>query len=315
MEIPSKFFRFELQEILETAKKNIEYNRKIKNSKYIYATTKKYKYHTEMWLPNTPINLDILADPEVAKLRAKDRGKSLNRELNILNSVRRTRASIFGYAAMNPFTHFVTFTQNCSKCIWKCAQSPCSVDGPHKKVDCNTTRCDCPPMFCDRFNLEMFDKRVSTWLKNTKTRHSPDLEFLLVFEKHKTGAFHAHAFIKGYTVKMTQATDHFTLNSTFHDKRPVYNMPGWKFGYSTAKIIGQTKDDNIKTAGYLTKYITKDTITDLNKHRYKVSRGLNKPFKGRNPDNVPFDDLNAIDSAYECEYGYKLQYDNRALLP
>lgn len=318
MQIPEKilqpYLRMEVQTLLAKAKENIEYSRTLKNSKYIYATTRKYQYHTEMWLPKNPINLDILTDPKLVEKRTKNRGKSLNRDVNIDNSVRRTRQMIFGYAAMNSFSHFVTFTQNCSKCIWKCAQKPCTISGPHKKTACNTTRCDCPPLFCDRFNIESFDKRVSTWLKNTRTRISPDLEFLLVFEKHETGAFHAHALIRNYTGQMEQATDHFTHKFTYHDKRPVFNMPGWSFGYSTAKIIGQTKDDNIKTAGYLTKYITKDTITDLNKHRYKVSRALYKPSKGRNPDFIAPDRLDLIEAAYESDYGYKLQFDN-GLLP
>ncbi len=168
-------------------------------------------------------------------------------------------------------------------------------------------------MFCDRYNLELFEKRITTWLKHMKARKYPDLEFLLVFEKHKSGAFHAHALILGYDGEMLPATDHFTLKPTIRSNRPVFNMPGWKFGYSTAKIIGQSKEDSKNTAGYLAKYITKETITDLNKHRYKASRGLVKPLKGRNPDYINLDDLSAIDSAYESEYGIKLQLDNEKL--
>lgn len=329
MNILPKYFENELKPKLEKLKENIQYTKNRKNSPYIYATTRKYKYHTEVWIPDTPINLDNLTHPDVIAKRSRARGTSMNRDISIENSVRRTRQTIFGYAAMNPFQYFATFTHNCSRCIWKCSQKPCSIAGPHSKKQCNTVSCDCPSMFCDRFNLELVDKRVTNWLKNQKKRGSPDMEYLLVYEKHKCGdckrrkakscnhdvprAYHAHALILGYDGTMDSATDHFTLKPTMHDKRPVFNMPGWPFGYSTAKIIGQTKDDNIRTSGYLTKYITKDTITDLNKHRYRVSRGLLKPSSDRNPEYINPDALIAVDTAYDGKYGTKIQFDNGKL--
>ena len=73
------------------------------------------------------------------------------------------------------------------------------------------------------------------------------LMYLIVPELHKDGAIHMHGLISG-KVELVDS-GHKTNDKT------IYNMPQWKYGYSTAiELTG----DRQAVAKYITKYISKD---------------------------------------------------------
>ena len=128
-------------------------------------------------------------------------------------------------------------------------------------------------------------KPVQNWLKNLVKRHG--VQYLFVAEHHKSGAIHFHGLIKddslylkdsgtkiykGYKKPMKDITA-IRRGLNLSDGKIVYNMPNWKFGYTTCiKCYG----DPMNTAFYVTKYITKDCKKIFGKFFWH-SRGLKKP--------------------------------------
>lgn len=157
-------------------------------------------------------------------------------------SIRRTRQLIADYVLCNEFDLFCTFTFD-------------------------------PKKFKERFNFTSCYLRMSRWLDYQRHSHSPDLRYLVVPEKHKSGAYHFHALISHY-------------NGLLHDSghknnnRPVFNISGWRVGFSTAVRI--PKEDIPKVSNYVRKYITKDMSREFGRKRFLASRNLEKPIKKYN---------------------------------
>lgn len=156
------------------------------------------------------------------------------------SSLQRTKTKITDYTLANNFELFTTFTFN--------------------------------PELVDSMDIDLCKRKMSNWLSNQK-KTSPNLQYLIVAEKHKSGRIHFHALFKNYRGKIT--------NSKRAVKgRTVYNIDGWRYGFSTA-----VKIDNIqKVSTYMQKYITKDMLKMSNKKRFWCSRGLIKPIVDYNVD-------------------------------
>lgn len=98
----------------------------------------------------------------------------------------------------------------------------------------------------DRYNRSEIKAKFKTWLKNKVARNN--LKYLFIPEEHKDGAIHMHGLISG-DLKLVDS-------GKKDDKgRTVYNLPEWKYGFSTAVIIDNGAEFVSK---YVTKYITKD---------------------------------------------------------
>ena len=100
----------------------------------------------------------------------------------------------------------------------------------------------------DRYNVEEVKKAVRKWLNNMTQRKG--IKYLLVPELHEDGALHFHALITKGSLKL--------IDSGHKDKKghTVYNLPQWKYGFSTAI---ETYGDFDGACKYISKYITKDT--------------------------------------------------------
>ena len=124
------------------------------------------------------------------------------------------------------------------------------------------------PKKVDRYSIEATFNTMKYWL-NRQKKHSPDFAYVIVPEFHKDGAIHFHALIRDYNAELKST-------NVFQNGKRVYNLTGFTSGFTNA----QKMDDNQeKTAGYITKYITKDTINRFNKRRYWASKNLQKPVK------------------------------------
>lgn len=149
------------------------------------------------------------------------------------NSISRSRSKVFEYAACNDFDYFVTLTLNPDK--------------------------------YNRYDLSKYIKDLGQFIRNYRRKHDVNIQYLLIPEKHKTGAWHMHGLIKGIP------ENHLCKNSNgYMDWEPYRD----KFGYiSIDKIRSQDA-----VAKYITKYITKALQSDLRdmkeKKVYYNSRGL-----------------------------------------
>lgn len=151
-------------------------------------------------------------------------------------------------------------------------------------------------------NYEECQKKVSKWFQNVKYRYCPDMKYLIVPEQHESGAWHFHAMVSNideFSKKFVPAVNNQEfrkiygkvllnkkgkpvrnkyfgqiLRTSYPDGDIIYNIPSYKFGFSTATRIQDTR----RTVSYVVKYITEDlSKCTFGKRRYLPSRGLNLP--------------------------------------
>lgn len=157
-----------------------------------------------------------------------------------ISSLNRTKTLIKDLVLCNEFDYFCTFTFDPSK--------------------------------VDRFSFPACYSKMSGWLSHQRDNSREkgiEFKYLLIPEQHKSGAWHFHALISGYTgfLKPSKAKTN-TL-------RPIFNITSFRSGFTTAVVI----DSKESVSTYVTKYITKDFIKKFNQRRFFCSRNLVRPEK------------------------------------
>ena len=155
---------------------------------------------------------------------------------NAYRSYRRTKNSIYDYSKQAMWKYFITLTFDGAK--------------------------------VDRYDFSECMKKARKWFNNQRNRKAPDLKYLVVPEQHKDGAWHIHGLLAD--------TGDMTFTDSGHKTKggeTVYNLTGWRYGFSTATKV----KDTYKCSGYICKYITKDLCeVTKGKHRYFVSNNINE---------------------------------------
>lgn len=101
------------------------------------------------------------------------------------------------------------------------------------------------PEKIDRYDGKAVTRALSQWCDNMVRRHG--LRYILVPEQHKDGAFHFHGFFAGDGLKVVDSGVEW-------DGRPVYNLPQWTLGFTTAQRL---YGEYTAAVGYCCKYIGK----------------------------------------------------------
>ncbi len=110
--------------------------------------------------------------------------------------------------------------------------------------------------------LILLRKKLRRWLENQVKRK--DMKYLLIPERHKNGGIHCHALINdcfdmvdsgtrlvtGYNKPVTLKT--IDEKKNLHVRNVVYNIPEWKYGFSTAIPV---ENNSAALAFYITKNI------------------------------------------------------------
>lgn len=154
-----------------------------------------------------------------------------------ISSINRTKSLIRDLVLSNDFEYFCTFTFD-------------------------------PKNVTDRLNYDLCQLKMSKWIHNQKYKN-PNFKYLFIPEQHKNGAWHFHALISNCSARLKDS-HHKSASG-----RPVYNITGYRAGFSTAVPI----DNKSAVANYVTKYITKDFIKQFNRRRFYCSRNLQRPVK------------------------------------
>ena len=202
----------------------------------IYQTGKKRKVNLE-YNPFTD---------EMEKLRTIE-----DAERSAKNSLNRTKQNIYKFSRQVDWEYFITLTFDGSK--------------------------------VNRYDFDECMGKANNWFNNQKKRKAPDLKYLFVPEQHKDGAWHIHGVIadvgemsfadSGRVAIGEKAYIRSDVNSEF---ATIYNLSGWRFGFSTATKVR----DKYKVASYITKYITKDLCKrTFGKKRYYRSRNIPEPIE------------------------------------
>ena len=117
-------------------------------------------------------------------------------------------------------------------------------------------------------NYNEVTAKLRTFIEHLQERKCPDLKYLIVPELHADGKhFHFHGLLADC------GNMRFAFSGKFTNGNPIFNMPDWSLGFTTATRI----QDSQKASSYISKYITKDCAAHLKeKHRYYCSRNCNR---------------------------------------
>ena len=138
------------------------------------------------------------------------------------------------------------------------------------------------PAKIDRYDGAAVTKALGRWCDNMVRRHG--LRYILVPERHKDGAFHFHGFMAGPGL---EARD----SGVEWDTRPVYNLPQWTLGFTTAqRLYGEYP----AAVAYCCKYIGKQ------QYQRPLGRWYYSGGALREPEKVYCDlDYRTVDNAVE----------------
>lgn len=193
---------------------------------------------------------------------------------SIQSSVNRTVNQIYAIARANKWDYFITLT-----------------------ID---------PKKLDNTDFNLVSEKLNIWTNNLKKRYAPDLKYILVPELHKDKTkWHFHGLFADIGQMPLAFSGKTCIGKFVYDyaKKPyatkIFNLPLWKYGFSTATKI----NDSSKASSYITKYITKDISHILqNQHRYLASQNTDRPIE--KVYNVDYDELAKIYSKYLSDVSY-----------
>ena len=152
------------------------------------------------------------------------------------------------------------------------------------------------PKRLDNTDFNLISQKLNIWTNNLKKRYAPDLKYILVPELHKDKSkFHFHGLFADVYGLPLEFSGKVCVGKYIYDymRKPyatkIYNLPLWKYGFSTAKKVL----DSGKASSYITKYITKDLSRILqNQHRYLSSQNVERPIE--RTYNIDYQDLERI---------------------
>ena len=155
-------------------------------------------------------------------------------------SLKRTKNTVYNIARSHDWKWFVTFTFGREK--------------------------------TDATSYEEIIKKISVNLHHTKERKCPNLKYIVVPELHSDGKnYHFHGLFAGCDELRFVFSGHFDKKG-----RPVFNIPSWTWGFTTATLVG----DSGAASNYICKYITKETENYLfGKRRYLSNAKKTEPKK------------------------------------
>jgi hypothetical protein len=163
---------------------------------------------------------------------------------------RRARTAAFDYVACNPdLDAFVTLTFDRS--------------------------------YTDRTSYDETYGRLKIWLANRVARRG--LKYVCCPEYHHDGqAIHFHLLCNQKALKFSPS------GHVNREGQPIYNLDGWKWGWSTLILIGETETDRDRVSKYIYKYMTKQEGQKIGGRYYLHGGRLNVPTYAFSDDPTEF---------------------------
>lgn len=159
------------------------------------------------------------------------------------------------------------------------------------------------PEKVDRSSYDDVVQKLRAFLSNLQQRKCPNLKYLIVPELHADNTnYHFHGLLADCDELEFVFSGHFDDND-----RPVFNIPQWSYGFTTATLI----EDTARASSYITKYVTKTSEQYLkNKHRYYTNRNTFRtpPEKLTVGDTIDFIKTYADDITYMKDITIKPAY-------
>ena len=159
---------------------------------------------------------------DAENLRVRDKESEAHYDAKLNEAFCRARSLVLQYALCNPWDWFFTGTLDESK--------------------------------FNRYDLDEYQQKLSQFIRDKRKAYGSQVQYLLIPEHHKDGAWHIHGLLSGLPGKVLER---------FHPPAPwklvnseYQNWPDYqqKFGFCS---LGPVKHP-IATAFYITKYVSKD---------------------------------------------------------
>lgn len=157
---------------------------------------------------------------------------------SVQSSLNRTKNTIYELAKSNDWEWFITFTFD--------------------------------PKRYDSTDYDTVTLLLKKFIDNVRHNRAKNLVYLMVPELHEDGRkFHFHGLLS-HTGKM----EFVPSGKADSQGSIIYNIPSWKYGFSTASPV----KDTVRASAYITKYITKECVRHTKyKKRYYASRNIQRP--------------------------------------
>lgn len=107
----------------------------------------------------------------------------------------------------------------------------------------------------DRTSYEDCYNALKPWLSNRVQRRG--LKYIICPERHKAGGIHFHMVCNSAALTMERARNANTGRALSHNGNPLFNLPEWPYGFTSAEVIRSGQDDREKVAKYIFKYMGK----------------------------------------------------------
>ena len=130
------------------------------------------------------------------------------------------------------------------------------------------------PKKLNRFDDNLVKRCLYNWVNHQRARYGK-FNYVLIPERHKSGALHFHGIFGGYNGRLK-------ASGIRQAGRMVYNLQSYQSGFTTAVYM----DNKEKAVNYVTKYITKEMPQFRGKQRYWCSNGLKRPLIILNPSET-----------------------------
>lgn len=132
-----------------------------------------------------------------------------------------------------------------------------------------------PEDHLDKSAYDQVYDRLRPWLSNRVQRNG--LKYVIVPEYHKSGDIHFHGIINSSAVKLEQVFSPKTGRPLTRSRKPLYNITDWKYGFSTASVIGGAAEDRDKVAKYIFKYMGKQLGARIGGRYALIGGDLKRP--------------------------------------
>ena len=197
-----------------------------------------YRVPVDTWLYGCPIDdvsdLDVINEMEAADAEEEAARKAAE-SLRVAAS--RAKQTLYYLARSNVWEWFITLTV-----------------APSDKID--------------RYNYDDVSKKSRQWLNNLRKLKAPDMYYLIVPEQHKDGAWHMHGLIGG-----SEGLSFVDSGHVDDAGNRIYNLDNWRYGFSTATKVQDTR----RVSSYISKYITKSLVAaSKGKHRFWASKNCKR---------------------------------------
>ena len=111
---------------------------------------------------------------------------------------------------------------------------------------------------------------LKNWLSNRVQRDG--LKYVIVPERHKSGDIHFHGILNSSALDLSRAISPKSGRPLSHKGNPLFNIPDWRGGFTSAEIIQGGAQDREKVAKYIFKYMGKQAGAKVG-GRYMLSGG------------------------------------------